>query len=229
MSTIPSGSTDNTPTPRLEPALVDAARAELDSRMAVFSGFLATAPAQIATLVSVVEGALKRRGTVYVCGNGGSASQAEHIAAEFVGRFAMDRPGLPAHALTTDSAIMTAVSNDYGFESVFERQVEALVREGDLLIALSTSGRSENVLRAIAAARTRGAVTVGLTGATGDQLCTAADHCIKVASTTAAKIQEIHLITLHIVCGLVEQRLFGAGGLKAALSHQTTTSDPRAS
>src|SRR5947209_17909483 len=130
---------------------------------------------------------------VLLFGNGGSAADAQHLAAEFVGRFRIERQALPAIALTTDSSILTAVGNDYGFEQIFARQVEALGRPGDLLIAISTSGRSPNVIAACQAARARGLTVVGLTGEAGDRLVDVSDVCIRVPSRNTARIQECHL------------------------------------
>jgi D-sedoheptulose 7-phosphate isomerase len=150
--------------------------------------------------------------TVYVCGNGGSASQAQHIAGELVGRFQFDRPALPCVALTADSSLLTAIANDYGLERIFERQVEALVREGDLLWALSTSGASANVLRAAAKARQRGARVVGMTGAGGGKLKALCDVALCVPADSAALVQEGHLALLHFFCGYVEASLFARPG-----------------
>lgn len=149
--------------------------------------------------------------TVYVCGDGGSAAQAQHVAGELVGRFLLDRPALPCVALTTDTSVLTAVGNDYSFEQVFERQVEALVREGDVLLALSTSGASTNVLKAASLARKRAARVVGLTGAGGGKLKELCDACVAVPADSSPLVQEAHLVVLHILCGLVEQALFARG------------------
>ena len=152
---------------------------------------------------------LKAGGRVYALGNGGSAADAQHFAAELVGRFRMDRKGIPAMALTTNASILTSLSNDYGFQSVFVRQVEALVREGDIVVAISTSGNSPNVLGAVALAREMGALTIGMTGRTGGKLKDACDVCLRVPSDDTPHIQECHIATIHVLCGLIEEALFG--------------------
>ena len=140
-------------------------------------------------------------------GNGGSASDAQHLAAELVGRYGFDRPGLPAIALTTDTSILTAVGNDYGYEQVFVRQVQANGQAGDVLFGISTSGNSRNVLLAFDAAKQQGLLTVGLAGAGGEiqQRC---DYCISVPSTQTARIQECHIMLGQIICGMIENTLF---------------------
>lgn len=146
--------------------------------------------------------------TVYVCGDGGSAAQAQHIAGELVGRFLKDRPALPCVALTTDTSILTAVANDYDFEDVFARQVGGLVKEGDVLWALSTSGNSVNVLKAASLARKRGAKVLGMTGRSGGKLKELCDVALCVPADSSPPIQEGHLVLLHILCGLLEQGAF---------------------
>jgi D-sedoheptulose 7-phosphate isomerase len=153
---------------------------------------------------------LQRGNRVLLAGNGGSAADAQHIAAELVGRFAFDRPGLPAIALTTDTSILTAVSNDYGYENVFARQVQALGSKGDVFIGYSTSGRSPNVLRALEEARKKGIVCIGLTGSRGGPLRELCDHLLEVPTDTTAKVQVGHLILGHILCGLVESTIFNS-------------------
>ena len=147
-------------------------------------------------------------GKVLLAGNGGSAAQAQHLAAELVSRFAFDREGLPAQALSTDTSILTAIGNDYGFEHLFARQVRAHGRKGDVFIGLSTSGTSPNVLRAFEEARARGLVSVGFTGNRGGPMRELCDHLIEVPSAETPRIQEGHLILGHILCGLIEQALF---------------------
>ncbi|MPZ17111.1 MAG: SIS domain-containing protein [Luteitalea sp.] len=142
---------------------------------------------------------------VLACGNGGSAAEAQHVVAELAGRFSRDRAALPAVALTTDTSILTAVANDLGFERVFERQVESLGRPGDVLLALSTSGASANVLRAVNAANSRGLVTIALTGADGGSIGRAARLHVHVAHPVTARVQEVHLTLLHALCELVER------------------------
>lgn len=145
---------------------------------------------------------------VLLFGNGGSAADAQHIAAELVGRFACDRPALPALALSLDSSCLTAVGNDYGFEQIFSRQIEALARPGDIALAISTSGNSPNILNATATARKMGLHTIGLTGGTGGDLRGQVDHCICVPSNDTPRIQECHILIGHILSELVEKELF---------------------
>lgn len=143
--------------------------------------------------------------TIFFLGNGGSAADSQHLAAEFVGRFVRERRGLPAISLTTNTSTLTAVANDYGFERVFARQVEALVRPGDVVVGLSTSGNSPNVLRALEQAKQIGAVTVGLTGRTGGKMAAVCDLCLRVPSEVTARIQEAHILIGHLVCELVDE------------------------
>jgi len=141
-------------------------------------------------------------------GNGGSAADAQHLAGEMVSRFAYDRPGLPAFALTTDTSVMTAIGNDYGFEHLFSRQVEAVGRSGDVLFGISTSGRSPNVIAGLEAGRRMGLVTVGMTGNLGARITEVVDHCIEIPSGNTPNIQEGHIVVGHIICGLVAQLVF---------------------
>ena len=143
-----------------------------------------------------------------LAGNGGSAADAQHIAGEFVSRFAFDRLGLPAIALTTDSSILTSIANDYAYERIFSRQIQAHARPGDVLIAYSTSGTSANILAALQAAREQGIVTVGMTGNRGGPMHSLCDYCLAVPSADTPKIQEGHAILGHILCGLVERAIF---------------------
>jgi D-sedoheptulose 7-phosphate isomerase len=152
--------------------------------------------------------ALKQGNKVLLFGNGGSAADAQHIAAELVGRFAFDRPALPALALSVNSSCVTAIGNDYGFEQVFSRQLEALARPGDVAIGISTSGNSPNVLHALVTAKKIGLHTVALTGRTGGRLSSIADHCICAPSTETPRIQECHILIGHIISELVEREIF---------------------
>jgi D-sedoheptulose 7-phosphate isomerase len=143
------------------------------------------------------------------CGNGGSAADAQHIAAEFVNRFRFDRAALPAIALTTDTSILTSIGNDSAFNNVFSRQVEALAAKGDIFVGISTSGYSENILKALDAARTRGATTIGFTGEKGrETMGPKCDYCLIVPSADTARIQECHEFVWHLICGVVERMLF---------------------
>ncbi|MCC6301455.1 MAG: D-sedoheptulose 7-phosphate isomerase [Gammaproteobacteria bacterium] len=144
-------------------------------------------------------------GTIFWCGNGGSAADAQHIAAELIGRFERDRKAMASIALTTDTSILTSVGNDYGFDSIFQRQVEALVRPGDVLVGLSTSGNSPNVLRAIEQANGQGATTIGLLGRDGGQLKDLCRLSIVIPAQNTARIQEMHGLIGHILCDLIEQ------------------------
>lgn len=154
--------------------------------------------------------AIKNGNKLLLAGNGGSAADAQHIAGEFVSRFAFDRPGLPAIALTTDTSIMTAIGNDYGYEKLFARQVQAHAKMGDVFIAYSTSGQSPNVIAALQEAKDRGLVCIGMTGNRGGGMLNLCDHYLAVPSSETPKIQEGHAVLGHILCGLVEQSLFKA-------------------
>jgi D-sedoheptulose 7-phosphate isomerase len=145
---------------------------------------------------------------VLLFGNGGSAADAQHIAAEFVGRFAFDRPALPALALSVNTSCVTAIGNDYGFDLVFSRQIEALARPGDMAIGISTSGNSSNVLHGLSTARKMGSRTVALTGCAGGKLKNAADYCISAPSNETPRIQECHILIGHIISELVEEAVF---------------------
>ena len=153
---------------------------------------------------------LQRGGKILLAGNGGSAADAQHIAGEMVSRFAFDRPGLPAIALTTDSSILTAIGNDYGYEKLFSRQVQAHGNKGDVLIGYSTSGKSPNILRAFEEAHARGLVCIGLTGNRGGTMRELCNHLLEVPSGDTPKIQEGHLVLGHILCGLIENAMFKA-------------------
>jgi D-sedoheptulose 7-phosphate isomerase len=152
--------------------------------------------------------AYSRGNRVLLAGNGGSAADAQHIAAELVSRYAFDRPGLAAIALTTDTSILTAIGNDYGYEQVFRRQLEANGRPGDVFIGISTSGNSPNILTALQCARELGIITVGLTGQGGAKMQSCCDYCIQVPSISTPRIQESHILLGHIICGIVEGALF---------------------
>jgi D-sedoheptulose 7-phosphate isomerase len=148
---------------------------------------------------------LRAGGKILWCGNGGSAADSQHLAAEIVGRFRRERRGLPSVALTTDTSVLTSVANDYGYEAVFSRQVEALGVPGDLLVGISTSGNSPNVVAALEAGRAQGLVTVAFTGAGGGRLAAFADHLFAVAARDAARIQEAHILAGHMLCDWIEQ------------------------
>jgi D-sedoheptulose 7-phosphate isomerase len=150
---------------------------------------------------------LRAGGKLLIAGNGGSAADAQHVAAEFLSRFGFDRNPLPAIALTTDTSVLTAIGNDYGFDQVFERQVRGLGRKGDAFIAISTSGRSPNVIAALKAAREIGVTTIGFSGSRGE-MHASCDLFLAVPSTETALIQQIHITAFHAICGIVERDLF---------------------
>ncbi len=161
--------------------------------------------AVLVKIADTIAAALKAGGKVMLCGNGGSAADAQHIAAELLGRYEAEREPLAALALTTDTSALTAIGNDYGFEHVFSRQVRGLGRKGDVLVGLSTSGKSPNVLAALDAAREMGIVAIGFTGKKGGDMSSCCDIVLNAPSDKTAVIQQIHLTAAHIVCGLVER------------------------
>jgi D-sedoheptulose 7-phosphate isomerase len=163
----------------------------------------------LAAIAECIARAFRDGGKVLLAGNGGSAADAQHIAAEFLSRFKLDRSPLPAIALTTDSSVLTAIGNDYGFAEVFERQVRGLGRAGDVFIGISTSGRSENIVAALRAARELGLTTVGFTGGSGGEMRALCDLICLAPAEDTALIQQIHLVAAHVLCLLVEQDLFG--------------------
>ena len=164
--------------------------------------------AAVAAAAQACVKSLRAGGRVLFCGNGGSAADAQHLAGEFVSRFNYDRNPLGAVALTTDTSVLTAIGNDYGYERVFERQVLGLGRPGDVVVGISTSGRSPNVLLALAAGRRMGLVTVGMTGNQREKIEQHADICIRIPSRDTPKIQEGHIVLGHALCALVEEQMF---------------------
>ena len=172
------------------------------ARSSEFKGFVLSAA------LMIVE-SYKSGGKVLACGNGGSAADAQHFVGELVGKYDFDRPPLRAIALTTDTSVLTAVGNDYGFDEVFARQVAAHASSGDVLVALSTSGSSPNVLGACRSARQRGTHVIGFTGCKGDALKQMSDLCLAVPSAATPRIQEVHQVAYHVICHLVEERMFG--------------------
>jgi D-sedoheptulose 7-phosphate isomerase len=161
----------------------------------------------ISKAAELIINSLKNGGRIYICGNGGSAADAQHIAAELLGKFQKDRKALPAVALTTDTSVITSISNDYGYGCVFAREVEALVNKGDILWAISTSGDSENVLQAAKLARKKGAAVLGFTGKVGSKLEQISNICLCARNKSTARSQEIHQLSYHIICELVEQSI----------------------
>lgn len=176
----------------------------ISEHLLVIQGVKENLVPEIERLGEICKEALSKGRKIFFMGNGGSAADSQHLAAELVGRFKKERHGLPAVALTTDTSILTAVGNDYGFEEIFFRQVQALVSKGDVVVGISTSGNSPNVVKAVEWARKKGAVTVGLTGRTGGRLNEVCHLCIKVPSDDAARIQEAHILIGHILCQLIE-------------------------
>ena len=175
----------------------------------------------IVDVAEIVAEAFANDGRLLVCGNGGSAADAQHLAAEFVGRFRLERDGLPAVALTADSVVLTAWSNDYGYDDVFARQVQALGRPGDVLLGISTSGRSANLVRAFEAARAAGMRTVALLGAGGGKVRWLAERSVLVPSSDTRRVQEVQRVAIHLICELVEERLVASGGEAADEAEQT--------
>ena len=169
----------------------------------VDAGFLAA----IEKIADVMAQALQSGGKILICGNGGSAADAQHIAAELVSRYEMERAAMAAIALTTDTSALTAIGNDYGFDHVFERQILALGKSGDVLIAISTSGKSPNILRALEAAKKNGLVTIGFTGAKDSTMIARCDQVLRAPSEKTPIIQQIHITAAHVICGLIERRL----------------------
>ncbi len=166
----------------------------------------------ISTILAAAERiahSLREGGKLMTAGNGGSAADAQHLAAEFISRLTKDRPALHAVALTTDSSILTAVGNDYGYEYVFSRQIEALGKPGDVFLAISTSGNSPNILRALERCRAQGVYSIGVTGGSGGKMKDLCDSIIIAPSSVTQNIQEAHLMIEHILCGLVERHYFG--------------------
>jgi len=168
-----------------------------------------TLKATVATAVEKIVACFRSGGRVYFCGNGGSAADAQHLAAEFSGRFYFDRPVLPADALHCNTSYLTAVANDYGYEKVFARLISGLGRKGDILVGISTSGNSKNILQAFDVCKEKGIFTVAMTGASGGKMRDQADLLINVPSNDTPRIQEAHITVGHIICELVEQEIFG--------------------
>jgi D-sedoheptulose 7-phosphate isomerase len=162
----------------------------------------------VAAVGAALAGALRGGRKIFFFGNGGSAADAQHLAAELVGRFERERRALPAIALGTNTSTLTAIGNDYSYEAVFARQLEALSSPGDVAVGISTSGRSPNVISAVRAGRKAGVITVGMTGLRGDELAASADYCVRVPSDKTPRIQEAHILIGHILCEIVEEELF---------------------
>jgi D-sedoheptulose 7-phosphate isomerase len=165
----------------------------------------------VGEVAHIIAKSLHDKGKVFFFGNGGSAADAQHLAAELVGRYMRERRALPALALTANASCVTAIANDYGYDLVFARQLEAIGARGDIAIGISTSGNSRNVVRAVEAAKEKGMITVAMTGSDGGQLKPLVDYCLCVASDRTARIQESHILIGHILCEIVEEELFNDG------------------
>jgi D-sedoheptulose 7-phosphate isomerase len=193
---------------------------ELAAHVAALSGTVAGSSSVIAEIAARLSSCFDQGGKLLICGNGGSAADAQHFAAEFVNRMRFDRPPLPAIALSTDTSVLTSIANDTAYDDVFARQVEALGCPGDVLVAISTSGRSANVLRALQAGRQCGMLTVGLTGESGGKRMGAdCDILLTVPSHDTARIQECHEFVYHVIAGMVERALFGSAESAKPGSH----------
>jgi D-sedoheptulose 7-phosphate isomerase len=173
--------------------------------------------AELETIARAMTATLRAGGKILWCGNGGSAGDSQHLAAELVGRFRRERKGLASVALTTDSSMLTSIANDYGFEAVFSRQIDALGAKGDLLVGISTSGNSRNVVAAMEVARVQGLTTVAFTGAGGGKMAALADHLFAVASKDTARIQEAHILAGHMLCDWIELDCVGGVERKSAV------------
>lgn len=186
--------------------VLDHARLGLETREAFFEAN----SAQVVEIARALAIALAKGGKILFCGNGGSAADCQHLAAELVNRFKLERPALPGLALTTDTSILTAVGNDYSFDLIFEKQVQAFGSSGDVLIGISTSGTSPNVIAALKEAKRKGMLTVGMTGAGKGEMVSLCDHIISIPSKDTAIIQEVHIAVGHLFCELIDHFLFEA-------------------
>ena len=182
--------------------------ADLKESIEVKTEVLKSLTPKIEATAMLLISTLKNGKKILICGNGGSAADSQHFAAELIGRFKKDRPSLPAIALTTDSSIITAVGNDYGFEQIFSKQVEGLGNEGDVLIGISTSGESKNIIEAIGCAKQKQLKTIGLLGCSGGKISEIVDISLIVPSKNTPRIQEAHSTIIHILCNLIELELF---------------------
>lgn len=181
-------------------------KSSIDTKQSVLQneGLLKT----IATSVDVIVNAFRNGKRVYFCGNGGSAADAQHLAAEFSGRFYNDRKALPAEALHCNTSYLTAVANDYSFEDIYSRLIDGIGEQGDVLVGLSTSGNSANILKAFKTAKKKEMITIGFTGKSGGEMRSFCDHLINIPSTDTPRIQESHIMVGHIICQLVEEKYF---------------------
>jgi D-sedoheptulose 7-phosphate isomerase len=188
-------------------------RSEISRTVSVLNALLAD-DALIGTVekaASVCIAAIQLGNKILFAGNGGSAADSQHLSAELVGKLANERPAMPSISLTTDTSVLTAIGNDFGFADIFVRQIDGLGRAGDVFIGISTSGRSKNLVTALHACRKRGIATIGMTGATGGEMLPFCDYCLRMPSDDTQKIQEAHIVVGHILCGLIEQGIFPGG------------------
>jgi D-sedoheptulose 7-phosphate isomerase len=188
----------------------DAIEKELETHIHALSHTITNQSTSIETIIGVFVQIFQKGNKVLLCGNGGSAADAQHVAGEFVNRFRFDRPALAAIALTTDTSVLTCIGNDSDYQNVFSRQVEAIGRAGDILVGISTSGASPNVIAALKKARELNMVTIGFTGQKGkEKMAPYCDHVFSIASDDTPRIQECHEFVWHVICGQVEKKLFG--------------------
>lgn len=188
--------------------MIDEIKTSLNESIRLKSELLSKSVDTISEIATISVDALRDGHSLYLMGNGGSAADAQHISGELVGRFKKDRKALPALALTTNTSVLTAISNDYGYDLSFERQVDAFVKNGDVVFGLSTSGNSANIINAIKSAKKRGAKTIGFTGKDGGKLKDYVDVCLMVPSSETPRIQECHITVGHIICSIIEKALF---------------------
>lgn len=200
------------------PASDSELRSSIETRKRLLDWLLEPGGVHVRRVADELVSSLRVGGAVFTCGNGGSASQAEHLAAELAGRYKLDRKSLPVFALSTNTASVTAISNDFGFSEMFARQIDGMGKKGDCLVALSTSGNSVNVVRACGVARSKGMKVIGLTGETGGAMASACDALVRIPETDTARIQEMHMVVIHLVCQRVEEDLFASPN---ASSHET--------
>jgi D-sedoheptulose 7-phosphate isomerase len=198
----------------MESVTSGAVRAHIEETSGVVAAMLADERLLeiVAQVAEACVKSLRDGGKLLFMGNGGSAADSQHLAGEMVSRFAFDRPGLPAFALTVDTSVLTAIGNDYGYEQLFARQVQAVGKRGDVLFGFSTSGASPNILAGLATAKAMGIATVGMTGNRRARITQSCDHCIEIPSASTPRIQEGHIVVGHIICGLIEERMFTRPG-----------------
>ena len=185
---------------------------QIQSAIEIKSRVLQQMPGEIAAAAEILIASLQNGGAVALCGNGGSAADCQHLSGELVGRFRRERRAIRAFALTVDTSVITAIANDYAYDDVFARQVEGLLRPGDVLVAISTSGQAENCLRAVDRAREMGVHTIAMTGESGGRLKDRVDLCLCVPANDTARVQEVHILIGHILCDIIETALMPPAG-----------------